>query len=334
MKTTYETPITHTYAPAATEQVLLKRSHRDRTYIFRIIGYSLAAIFILSCLLTVGFHAYIAWILARPHIEPLVSDPLQAIGVAYQDVEFISRNEKTTLHGWYLPGNDTTSTVIFSHGYGGNREEIWVPIYDLAQELMNLKYNVLMFDYSYVQPYKQLIVTGGLQESDELLGAVDFSRQLGAEQIYIWGFSMGAGTALQAALAGDEIDGMILDSTFLLEPDTLYYNLRQQMNLPRLPTMALMRLLLPLVNGVGFNDIPYQDVQSTTYPIPIFFIHGDQDEKAPHPVIENIFDNQKHPATKLWIAEKGTHELIYRAQPDAYLQRTTQFLQQISTNAK
>lgn len=297
-----------------------------------VIAWVISGLLLIALLFILGLYTYIAWILARPHIEPLVSNPEQAIGVLYEDIQFSSRNETTTLQGWYLPGQDTRNTVVFSHGYGGNREEIWVPLYDLAHMLHGLRYNVLMFDYSYVQPAHDMVVTGGVREADELLGAVDYARQLGAEQTIVWGFSMGAGTALQAALTSSEIDAMILDSTFILEPDTLYYNLRQQISLPRYPTMALLRLLFPIVNGIHIEDIPYREVKETDYSMPILFIHGDQDERAPHSVIEGIARNQSHPGSSLWISPASTHELVYRANPETYRNRAVRFLQQVTSS--
>lgn len=311
----------------------MDRTLTTRNPRIRVIIYTLAGLLLASCISILGFYAYIAWTLARPQIEPLVSNPMQAIGAYYENVQFSSRNEKTTLYGWYLPSNHSnhsTHTVIFSHGYGGNREEIWVPVYDLAKSLLEINYNVLMFDYSYVQPYRQLIVSGGVQESDELLGAIDYIKKTGSEQVFVWGFSMGAGTALQAALENHRIDGMILDSTFLLDPDTLYYNVKQQINLPRYPTLALFRLLFPIINGTRFEDIPYNQVKNNSYSMPVFFIHGDQDEKAPHQMIEAIFENQQHPDSTMWLFEGGTHELIYRAAPELYLQKTTHSLQNIT----
>ncbi len=33
-----------------------------------------------------------------------------------------------TMQGWYIPADkDVNKTIIFSHGYGANREETWVP---------------------------------------------------------------------------------------------------------------------------------------------------------------------------------------------------------------
>lgn len=282
-------------------------------------------LFVLGAVLC--FHAYIAWILARPQVAPLVSDPQLAIGVPFENVQFPSRDQKTVLDGWYIPGS-SDKTVIFSHGYGGNREEIWVPIYDLASALHKQNYNVLMFDYGFVRPDR--IVTGGVQEAKELLGAVDYMKQMGSKQVFVWGFSMGAGTALQAALDSLDIDGMILDSTFLLEPDTLYHNMKQYVDLPRFPSLALVRLFFPILNGVSLHDIPYQEVKSKEYPMPIFFIHGEEDEKAPYEIAEHLYENQKsNPLSQLWLLPHDTHELIYRAHPKQYLEKTLDFLKKI-----
>ena len=198
------------------------------------------------------FHGYVAWMLAYPYVEPLSSNPEKAIGLSYEDVVFPSHSGKTTVGGWYIPassnddhtmraamsstGSDSSRTVIFSHGYGANREEDWVPMYELAELLHDMHYNVLMFDYGYASgPYKAP-ATGGHEESQQLLAAVDYAHNRGAEEIVVWGFSMGAGTALQTALLTDEIDAMILDSLFIPSPETLFDNLTQFVPLPKFPS--------------------------------------------------------------------------------------------------
>ncbi|UJF32804.1 alpha/beta hydrolase [Paenibacillus hexagrammi] len=308
---------------AAAETLLRKR---------RLLPTILISFLVLCTSMLLAFHAYIAWTLARPHIDPLHSNPKLAVGLPYSDVTFPSRSGNSTLQGWLIPGN-SDKTVIFSHGYGGNREELWVPLYTLAQELHKQNYNVLMFDYGYVNPDNNRLMTGGIQESQELLGAVDYVKQMSSGPIYIWGFSMGAGTALQAALqSGPDISGMILDSTFLLNPDTLYHNMQQYVNLPKFPSLPLVRLFFPLLNGVSLQEVPYKKVTNTSYDMPIFFIHGTADSKAPYELVEDTFAKQTdHTKTKLWILQDGQHELLYRAEPQAYLSRTLGFLKEIST---
>jgi fermentation-respiration switch protein FrsA (DUF1100 family) len=318
-----------TMPPITLEQTAPSWIIRKRRMLLTLILSTL--LFCISLLL--AFHAYIAWNLARPHIDPLTSDPTRAVGLPYDKIAFPSRNGESHLEGWFIPGS-SKKTVIFSHGYGGNREELWVPFYTLAKELHKQKYNVIMFDYGYVQPDSNRIVTGGVQESQELLGAVDFVKNKIGGQVYIWGFSMGAGTALQAALNSEnEITGMILDSTFLLNPDTLYHNMKQYVNVPKFPSLPLVRLFFPVLNGVSLKQIPSQKVIRTDYTMPIFFIHGDKDHMAPYEMIEDIYASQQsNLRSDLWILPSGQHELLYRAKPEVYLRRTTDFLTSISSS--
>lgn len=272
-----------------------------------------------------AFHGYIAWILARPDIAPLSSNPLKAAGLSYEDVHFTSSDGSSALDGWYIPAAGSDKAVVFSHGYGGNREELWVPFYSLAKELHKQNYNVLLFDYAYVRP--EVTATGGVRESLELEGAIDFVKERGSKSTFVWGFSMGAGTALQTALHSKDIKAMILDSAFLLEPDTLYHNLKQQINLPRFPSLPLIRFFFPILNGARLSQIPYQTVKETDYPMPILFIHGMKDTKAPYDIIQSIFENQSSsPKSSMWLLPEGRHELIYRANKKEYIQRTMSFL--------
>ncbi|WP_258313517.1 MULTISPECIES: alpha/beta hydrolase [unclassified Paenibacillus] len=326
------------FTPVPLNSGSVEIASKSLPYIRRRKGWLLALLSVLLLLFSLGmaFHAYIAWTLARPHIDPLSSNPSAAFGASYEDVTFPSLNESSELSGWYIPaasrlaGTDIQrQTIVFSHGYGGNREEIWVPLYDLAKAAHRLGYSVLMFDYGYVQP--QWNVTGGLRESQELLGAVKYAKDRGAERVYIWGFSMGAGTALQASLQSKDIDGMILDSTFVLEPETLYHNMKQAANVPKI-SQSLVHMFFPIINGVSLNQIPYQKVKETAYSIPIFFIHSKKDVRAPYEMIQGIFTKQRADSgSSLWLLEDDGHELIYRAHKKTYLQMTTGFLKSLST---
>lgn len=320
--------------PQVAKTLVTVSKKRRSTHTLSHIGLAaLLSIVFIAAAAAVSFHAYIAWLLGRPVIAPLSSNPMEAIGVPYEEVTFPSTNLRSTLEGWYLPAENATRTVIFSHGYGANREESWVPMYDLAKAAHMQNFNVLMFDYGFVHP--EQVVTGGVQETFELLGAIELAKQKGSKQIFIWGFSMGAGTALGTALQSEDITGMILDSAFILSPDTLYYNIRQHADLPRFPSVGLLRLFFPVMNGVSMSQLPYERILDTSYPIPLFLIHGMQDEKAPYQLAEDVFANQKdQPLSKLWILPEGHHELIYSVNKREYLQKTLSFLEQASRAAK
>ena len=302
--------------------------HSSKRLLFMLFAFLLS----LAAAAIVAFHGYIAWFLSRPVIEPLSSNPLDAVGLSYETVSFSSSDQSSTLEGWYIPAQGSSRSVIFSHGYGGNREELWVPFYQLAEMLHQNLYNVLLFDYGYVQP--GLPITGGVRESRELQGAIDFVKSRGNDQVYIWGFSMGAGTALQTALYSTDIAAMILDSTFLLEPDTLYLNIRKQIALPKFPSLPLIRLFFPIVSGTSLNNIPYEKVKQTSYNVPIFFIHGEKDAKAPYEIVTLLYENQKStPHSSLWLIPDGQHELLYRQLKEDYVDRALSFFRSVQRNS-
>ncbi|GGF99753.1 alpha/beta hydrolase [Paenibacillus aceti] len=277
----------------------------------------------------VALHGFIAWVLSNPTVAPLYSNPKIAKNLDYSDIIFPAADGSRMMQGWYIPADSSRKTIVFSHGYGANREESWIPMYDLAHFAHRLNFNVLMFDYGFAAGGtgdSKEVATGGKKEAQQLLGAIQFAKRHGGDEVIVWGFSMGAGTALQAALHSEDIDGMILDSTFLLEPDTMYHNIRQHLDLPRHPSLEIIGLLLPVLNGTSLRQIPYQAVKTEDYPFPILFIHGTEDDKAPYPIAEKLAENQTNPLSDVWIVKDSHHELIFREHPKEYLRLVSSFL--------
>lgn len=308
-------------------------SSRIRTFITRMM-WTIGSVITLLSFILVSYVYYYAWAFTHPTIAPLTSTPMDAAQLPYLNVDFRSLDGTSELNGWYIPAS-SKKTVIFSHGYAGNREEIWVPLYDLAQVLNLNNYNVLMFDYGYVNRKQNpsRVMTAGVREAGELNGAIRYAKHLGAEQVYIWGFSMGAGTALQAALVSSDMHAMILDSTFLLQPavlDQLFTT-----HVPLLPSKLFIRMadvLLPFTGNMKLRDVPYERVNSTPYTIPLLMIHGQKDSQAPYTITTQIFEHQSHSASELWLPANRGHEMTYRFQSEEYVERTLSFLNTISSH--
>ena len=88
----------------------------------------LSSVVVLCLLAVVAFHGYVAWMLAYPYVAPWTSNPMLAKNLEYTDIQFPSQSGKTTVHGWYIPAKESSvRTIVFSHRYGANREETWVP---------------------------------------------------------------------------------------------------------------------------------------------------------------------------------------------------------------
>ena len=312
--------------------VTVRRRHRPRRQAAYPALLSLSLVGIVLAVF-VGFHAMIAWLLAYPPIVSLNSNPFAAKELPYRDVSFPSSDGRVLVNGWWIPAAQAGSdrTVVLSHGYGTNREELWVPMYEVAGWLHGLGYNVLMFDYGFADPTRRRPATGGVRESRELLGALRFARGSGSEKLIVWGFSMGAGTALQAALHSEprDIDGMILDSTFVPTLEAIRDNLSRYMAPSRTST-ALVRLFLPMWSGVRLEQIPAEAIRSTAFPFPIFLIHGTGDAKASPELAEKVARAQRHPDSALWIVEGADHEMMFRTHAEEYKFRVADFLLRVA----
>ena len=287
---------------------------------------------LLASLIIFIVHAIIAWHLAYPYVPMLSSNPYDAKQLEYETVIYPSNSGLSTVEGWYIPaysnaiGKPSTKTIILSHGYGANREENWVPMYDVAELLHHLNYNVIMFDYGYASKTNLYPATWGSEEQQQLKATVGLAEKKGAEQIIVWGFSMGAGTALQAALTDTRIDGLILDSMFVPSPDSLYTNLQQIANVPKYPTTWILSKILPIWTNHYFDDKASQMIMNHQYDIPLLIIHGTNDDKADYQIAQQIYMQQKDERTEFWLIENGFHELLFRKNPTEYMGHVTQFL--------
>lgn len=127
-----------------------------------------ALFFLLFCFIVL--HGYIAWVLSNPNVAPLYSNPKLSKNLAYEDVLFQAADGSRMMQGWYIPAENSRKTIVFSHGYGANREEPWVPMYDLAHYANRLNYNVLMFDYGFASQKSKEVATGGKKKPSNCLG--------------------------------------------------------------------------------------------------------------------------------------------------------------------
>ena len=276
----------------------------------------------------------LAWHLAYPYVPPLQSNPQQAKNLHYETFVYPSHSGKSTVEAWYIPSSglvqNLNRTVILSHGYGTNREEQWIPLYDIAEYLYYLNYNVIMFDYGYASEHHRYPATWGSEEKEQLVATIDLAEKLGSEQIIVFGFSMGGGTALQTALEDERIDALLLDSAFIAGPDGLYANTLPYVTLPKAPTLWMLEKTLPLWTNHTLSNETTEQILTHDYRIPIYFIHGTKDEKASYKVTSTIFNNQSHDLTKYWLVENGYHELLLRKDRKLYLQNVSTFLSSVA----
>ncbi|MGI6776697.1 MAG: alpha/beta hydrolase [Acetivibrionales bacterium] len=275
--------------------------------------------------------AYAGWKLVHPKspdIKPFSSN----IAPEYINVSFKSRDESIVLSGWLFNSGDSSKTVILAHGYGQNRLPFGEQTLDIIKSFEKQGYNVLTFDFRNSGKSDGKVSSMGFYEKDDLLGAIDYVKSLGAQQIVLMGFSTGASTCILAASDSNEIDAIIADSPFLNLEEYISYIISRNQNLPRIPFSKTIMLSIRLLAGIDADKTsPQKNLESITG-IPILFIHSKDDNGISSDSssrLYNIYSKEAVDKAELWITEGTDHAASYTQSPVEYMQRVFTFLDKV-----
>jgi uncharacterized protein len=276
---------------------------------------------------TSGLAFFVGWSLTHPARKAIAETP-DRYGLAYTDVTFPSRGGAVTLKGWFLParGDKKGMTLVFAHGYRGNRTQPDVPALAVAQALAGKGYDLLLFDFRSNGESEGSFTSVGQYETDDLLGAIDWVRRTGApgQPVGVIGFSMGASTALMAAAAEPDVAGVVADSPFSNLKRYLEANLSIWSNLPHFPFTPLILAIMPPVLGVDPAAVDPLSAVDRIYPRPILFIHNEADGTIPYTESEMMW--QRHPDRfQFWKPAEGGHVGTYKTYPEEYISRVEAF---------
>lgn len=252
-------------------------------------------IFLLGLLagLIIAIVAFVSRQLISPTRQRLWAVPSDA-GLDYQEVEFPAR-DGLRLSGWFLPcggkGSPPKPAVILVHGWTWNRlgdsgetllsnisGGLQVDLLRLAYDLHEAEYHVLMFDLrNHGQSASGGPVTFGLQESNDLLGALDFlatRADVDQSHIGVVGFSVGANALLFSLPHTNRIAAGIAVQP--ASPDLFAGRYARNLLGPlSAPVLALSRIIYqqaghlplsaiePLMAAGGSGEIPILYVQGT-----------------------------------------------------------------------
>lgn len=138
-----------------------------------------------------------------------VGPPPSAHGIMYSDVAF-KNSAGMTLRGWWMPG-PRHETLVMVHGWTSSRRE---PM-DKAGYLLAAGYNVLVFDLRGHGLSDGHYTTLGYAEPDDVRAAVQFAHSMDpSAPIALFGYSMGASTALEEAPSDPLVTAVVEDSGF------------------------------------------------------------------------------------------------------------------------
>ena len=258
--------------------------------------------------------------------DPQEDDPSN-YGLVFEDVEFPSRRGDLMLSGWYLPGEDPGPHLIFVHGIGSVRSGD--NAVELAARMVELGYNVLMFDLRGHGSSEGDKVSGGYFERWDVLGAFDYLVERGVDpgSTGLMGFSMGAATSIMAAAEEPRITALAADSPYADASDLIARESARKTPLP----LWLMPIFIPTaklmakgIYGIDIGELaPERAVARLKYPILV--IHGTGDQRIPWEQGQRVAKAAEE-GSFLWLLPDVDHVDAFMTYPEEYVERVTDYL--------
>ena len=218
-----------------------------------------------------------------PHMpsRELLISPANA-GLEFDEI-FLETHDQQKLHGWFIPSNNATKTILFFHGNAGNISHR-IETFKIFHEL---NFNFFIIDYRGFGKS-----TGKPSEQGTYIDAVtawEFLRNeknISNKDIIISGRSLGGGVAAELATRVDP-SMLILESTFTSMPDAA------SIHYPFMPADLIVKHKYETLKKLKNVDCP------------IVIVHSVDDEVIPFSQAQTLFAYADSP--KDFIELKGGH---------------------------
>ena len=270
-----------------------------------------------------GISGYLGYSMTRVERRPVEGNPAQ-LGLKYKDVSFSSMDDELTLRGWYLPVENSEQVIIMVHGGDGNRADPSIGMLDIASELVEHGYSVLMFDLRGHGESDGNRMSAGYYERRDLAGAVDYVKGRGFESIGVLGFSMGAAIAIMTTAESSDIDAVVADSSYADLKDMMEPEFSKRTKFPKffLPPLLFM---VKIMYGVDFSAVKPVEFVPEIAPRPVLFIHGKLDDTVPVEHANRLQQASQSPQSQLWVVPDAGHVRAYVTHPGEYMDKITAF---------
>ena len=239
---------------------------------------------------------------------------------------YIDSKYNYKIHGFFFPNNSSKKVIILCHGITCN-------LYSSVKYMdMFLKKDFAIFIYD----HRNHGLSGGKNTSFGYYEKFDLKRctdwlfdKLGENTIVgLHGESMGAGIALQNIAIDDRIDFCIEDCGYADAEELFSYRLKNDYNINNFVLIKLASKISKIRAGWNFKDVsPITNLSKVK--IPIFFIHGENDEYVPTYMCKQMY-LKANSYKDIYIAPKAGHAQSYWNNQDEYTKRIYKFLTDIN----
>lgn len=255
---------------------------------------------------------------------------LRADGVDLDSVTF-ETSDHVTLRGWMIwpEARPTTSppptgaAIILIHGRYANRRQTLPYTRFLAQA----GFPVLLYDSRGQGQSGDHPCTYGFTERRDVEAAIGFLHaNYGLDHVGLFGLSMGAATALQAAARSPSLRAVVADSAFASLRSVADHYGSIWGWLPRWVTWPGRVIGYPLAEEI--TDLPVSAIaperDARQIHVPVLLIHGQTDWRVPPEHSQRIYQHLAGPR-QLWLVPNAGHTEGYQVARSLYESRVIEF---------
>ncbi|MCD5323225.1 MULTISPECIES: alpha/beta hydrolase [Pontibacillus] len=246
---------------------------------------------------------------------------------SFQPLE-IKTDDGLSLKAVYLENEKPNGkTVILAHGYKGNKEQM--P--GITKFYYEEGYNVLKPDARGHGDSEGDYIGYGWDDRFDYKQWINLLiEEKGADSIILHGFSMGAATVLMTAgeELPSEVKGVIADSSYTAVNEELAHQMKNLYHIPSFPILQVTSLVTNIRAGYTFEEASVVN-QVKKSKVPLFFIHGGDDELVPTEMANKLYKAAKG-KKELWIVPGATHTEGYSVAEETYQEKITNFIEELS----
>jgi len=244
----------------------------------------------------------------------------------FESVE-VETEDGLTLRAQYLENESPNGkSVILAHGYKGNSEQM--P--EITRFYYEEGYNILKPDArGHGKSEGDYIGYGWDDRLDYKEWFNLLINEKDEKSIFLHGFSMGAATVLMTSGEDlpEEVKGIIADSGYTSLEEELTHQLNYLYRLPAFPIMEVTSLVTKVRAGYTFSEASALE-QVKRNRVPLFIIHGDQDELVPTEMANRLYE-ATNGMKELWIVPGAGHTEGFTVEEEEYKKRVKGFIEEV-----
>ncbi|MEW6557116.1 MAG: alpha/beta hydrolase [Elusimicrobiota bacterium] len=244
-------------------------------------------------------------------------------GLKFEDIEF-NTTDGIKIYGWFIyaePKSDRT--IIICHGWGANKSDV-LPS---TMYLLKSGFNLLYFDFRNHGASGGTVSSLGKLESLDLSCAIEYLKKTKPAQsnkIGVYGISMSGAVAILTAATDSRIETVVVDSAFSSFNYIVARYAKLFYKIPKYPFIPITLLFTRL--RLGFNPDEFSAIYfvSKISPRPVFFIHGENDDRIPVDECKKLYNLAGEPK-EIWIVPNADHMESHSKNPVEYEKKVGSF---------